>query len=133
MLTASTEKWIIAKEDYQLITNSLKNEKALRKEGKDALFINRMTEAEVMEDSEFPWEAVRLNSKVTIRDKVARINYTYTVVLPELADHRKCKVSVFSPIGAALFGRRKGSDTYWQTPNGKRYFVIVAVSQFAKQ
>jgi transcription elongation GreA/GreB family factor len=85
----------------------------------------------LIEDADFPWEVIRLNSEVIIRDKIVRLNYAYTVVMPELADHKQCKVSVFSAIGSALFGNSRGNDIYWKVPNGKRYFTIMAVSQYA--
>lgn len=90
-----------------------------------------MENVQMIEDADFPWEIVRLNSKVIIRDKIARPNYTYIVAMPELADHKQCKVSLFSTIGSALFGNSRGTDIYWETPKGKRYFTIMAVSQYA--
>jgi hypothetical protein len=34
--------------------------------------------------------------------------HTYTVVLPEEADHRTGKVSVLAPVGSSMFGFRRG-------------------------
>lgn len=126
------KKLIVAKSDYDLIVGYLNKNKSLLQDEKNAGLLSKIEESEVFDDEQFPWEGIRLNTKVIIRDKVARLNYTYTVVLPEEADHRKCKVSVFSPIGSALFGYRRGDDVFWQTANGKRLFTIMAVSQFAK-
>ena len=127
-MTTQTEKLIVAKTDFDTIIDYLQKNKEFTKDEKSAFLMSKIEEAEVCSEDEFPWSGVRLNTKVILRDKVARLNYTYTVVLPEQADHRKCKVSLFS----SIFGHRRGDDISWQTPKGRRYFTIMAVSQFAK-
>ncbi len=129
MLTIENKKRIIAREDHLLLTDYLKKNKVVNGNKSDSI-LQVVENAELIEDSDFPWEAVRLNSRVIIRDKIARLNYSYTVVMPELADHKQCRVSVFSEIGGALFGNSRGNDIYWDTPKGKRYFTIMAVSQY---
>jgi transcription elongation GreA/GreB family factor len=132
MANTETKKLTIASADYELITGFLKNNSGVLKDDHNAKIFSRIEGAEVIDDEDFPWEFIRLNTKVIIRDTIARLNYTYIVVMPEDADHRKCKVSLFSPIGSALFGQKQGSDIYWQTTKGKRFFTIMAISQFAK-
>ena len=127
--TTQPAKLKMVKEDYDVILNHLNKNKNLLKQQKTSSLLGNIEEAELLDEEEFPWEVIRLNSKVIIRDKVARLNYTYTIVLPEHSDHRKGKVSVFSPIGSALFGYRRGDDTFWETVKGKRYFTIMAVTQ----
>ncbi len=128
MLTCQNKNLIIAKEDYHLLLAYLKNNKMINGE-KTSSILQIVQNAELIDNTDFPWEVVRLNSRVIIRDKIVRLNYSYTVVMPELADHKQCKVSVFSEIGRALFGTSRGNDIYWKTPAGKRHFTIMAVSQ----
>ena len=127
-MDTQTSKLIMLKEDFNTLTGYINSNQTLLSGVQEDSLLEYINEAELIGE-DFPWDIIRLNTKVVIRDKVARYNFTYTVVLPEEADHRKCKVSVFSPIGSALFGRRRGDDTYWATPRGKRYFTIMAVSQ----
>jgi transcription elongation GreA/GreB family factor len=122
---------ILAKEDFDLLTNYLKHNRAAAVDEKNSAVIRLMETAQLVDDTDFPWEVVRLNSKVIIRDKIARLNYTYIVVMPELADHKQCKVSAFSTIGSALLGHSRGHDIFWSTPKGRRHFTIMAVSQYA--
>ena len=131
MLNINTDKLILAKTDYQLLADYLKNNKTTLNEKEFHWLFNKIEQAELCNDNDFPWEVIRLNSKVIIRDTIARLNYTYTIVPPEFADHRKCKVSVLSPIGSSLFGSRRGDNIYWVTTGGKRFFTIMAVSQFS--
>ena len=122
-------KLIMAKDDFEKLIPYFSNHGAIISNLRNDSLLEKIHEAELVEAEDFPWEIVRLNTKVVIRDKEARYNFAYTVVLPEDADHRKCMVSVFSPIGSALFGYKRGDDTYWQTSNGRRYFTIMAISQ----
>ena len=128
-MTTDTNKLIMAKQDYHFLCNYMRTNKTPGHVHNSASLLSNIQNAEVLEDEAFPWEIVRLHSKVIIRDKIARLNYTYTIVLPDEADHQKCKVSIFSPIGSALFGYKRGDDIYWQTQKGKRYFTIMAISQ----
>jgi transcription elongation GreA/GreB family factor len=125
------KKRILAKEDFDLLTNYLKSNRAAAVDEKNSAVIRLIETAQLVDDADFPWEVVRLNSKVIIRDKIARLNYTYIVVMPELADHKQCKVSAFSTIGSALLGHSRGHDIFWSTPKGRRHFTIMAVSQYA--
>lgn len=125
------KKLVLAKEDFDLLSNYLKNNKAVATDEKNSRMIRLIETAQLVEDADFPWEIVRLNSKVIIRDKIARLNYTYIVVMPDQADHKQCKVSAFSVIGSALLGNSRGKDIFWSTPKGKRHFTIMAVSQYA--
>ena len=129
MLIIENKKKIIAREDHYLLTEYL-NKKKVVNGNKEASILHIIENAELIEVGEVPWEAIRVDSRVIIRDKIVRLNYSYTVVMPELADHKQCRVSVFSEIGIALFGNSRGNDIYWNTPKGKRYFTIMAVSQY---
>jgi len=130
-MISENKKLVIAKEDFHLLSNYINNNRAVANEEKNSRIIQLIETAQLIEDADFPWEIVRLNSKVIIRDKIARLNYTYIVVMPEQADHKQCKVSAFSTIGSALLGNSRGSDIYWKTPKGRRHFTIMAVSQYA--
>ena len=94
-----------------------------------AELIRDIENAAVVSSEDFPWDTIRLHSKVIIRDKMARINYTYTLVMPDESDHRKCRVSVFTPIGMSMLGQKRGNDIIWNIPGRKRYLTVMAVSQ----
>jgi regulator of nucleoside diphosphate kinase len=131
MTTPLKKDLIILKEDYDLLMNYAKTKKDLLNVEKinSSWFLESLENARVLHREEFPRDVIRLNSKVILRDKVARYNYTYTVVLPEEADHRTGKVSVLAPIGASMFGFRQGEDVCWQSAIGKRMFIVMNVIQ----
>ncbi|HWH71591.1 MAG TPA: GreA/GreB family elongation factor [Candidatus Sulfotelmatobacter sp.] len=81
--------------------------------------------AEVVSADHFPADAVRVGSRVKVREggKVMEL----TLVLPERANIRERKVSVMAPIGAALIGFRKGQQVQWRVPAGLKTFTIEEV------
>ena len=129
MTTQIKGKLIVAREDYELLKKYTGKGNAAPQKVYASELLENLADAEVLSREEFPDDMIRLYSRVTLRDKIARHNYVYTIVLPEEADHRKGKVSVLAPIGASLLGYRKGEDVSWQMHSGKRYFTVMAVTQ----
>lgn len=130
MLTEMNRQITLAEEDHTHLINHInKNRNHLITTPGMAELIRQIENAWIIPDSDFPWNTIRLNSKAIIRDKIARINYTYVLVLPEYSDHRKCRVSVFSTIGKSLLGRKRGEDIQWESPIKKRFLTIMAISQ----
>ena len=84
--------------------------------------------ARVVNKTEFPKDMIGLNSKVTIRNTIARQNQEYTLVLPEEVDHKNDKVSVLAPLGAALLGFSKGDTITLPSAAGKRFYTIIGVT-----
>ena len=130
MITETKNQLILTDEDFNELMHYIKNhEKQLMGQAGMAEWIGAIKHANILPAGDFPWDTIRLYSKVIIRDKMARVNYTYTLVLPAQSDHRKCRVSVFSSIGKALLGFKRGEDISWETTGKKRYFTVMAVSQ----
>ena len=75
-----------------------------------------------------PADVVRLNSTVTIQEETANKAIQLVVVTPEKADIKTRKVSIFSPIGTALIGFRKGEKISWKVPAGHKVFTILDVA-----
>lgn len=66
-------------------------------------------------------------SKVTIKKKGDKAEYTYTIVGSEEADMREKKISHLSPMGEALMGKKKGEIFTFTTPNGRQEYTIVDI------
>ena len=87
--------------------------------------------AKLVNKDEFPQDAVRLNSTVTIKDEQNPMLMELTVVTPEKADIKQKRISIMSPIGTALIGFRKGEKVSWRVPAGKKTFTILEVTNHA--
>jgi transcription elongation factor GreA len=71
-------------------------------------------------------DVVGLGSSVTVRDEFG--DWTYTIVGPVEADVPGGRISMVSPLGAALMGRTVGDEVQFSSPGGTRSTVITAVS-----
>ena len=61
---------------------------------------------------------VTMGSRVEFRDETTGQARTVTLVYPENADFAAGRLSVLSPVGAALIGLSVGQAIEWQTPTG---------------
>jgi regulator of nucleoside diphosphate kinase len=83
-------------------------------------FLSREIErAEVLPDARMLPGLVTMNSEVTFRDDISTQERTVTLVYPEAADVESGKISVLTPIGAALIGLSAGQTIEFQTPGGR--------------
>ncbi|WP_109698106.1 GreA/GreB family elongation factor [Chitinophaga deserti] len=83
---------------------------------------DKLKQAKVVPQDEFPRDVVRLHSRVTVRDKMARMNFTYNMSLPG-SNH-----SVTSTIGMAILGLQKGEEVKLVQKNSKKYYIVMEVS-----
>jgi regulator of nucleoside diphosphate kinase len=90
--------------------------------------IDEIERADLRASSEMPADVVALGSEVTFRE--ARRIETVRIVAPEDADIERRRISVLTPVGAALLGLRVGQKISWEMPD-KRVAVleVVAVRQ----
>lgn len=74
--------------------------------------------AHVLPEGRRPVDLVCMGSEATFRDDAGRVQ-TVTLVYPGEADIAQGKISVLTPIGAALVGLRVGQAITWQTRTGE--------------
>jgi regulator of nucleoside diphosphate kinase len=71
---------------------------------------------------------VTMGSTVVFRDDASRQVRTVTLVYPDEADVSEGKISVLTPIGAALIGLSVGQSIEFQTPaNGWKSLTVLRV------
>ena len=73
-------------------------------------------------------EEIEIGSKVVVLKEGEDKEKTYQIVGSEEADMSLGKISNRSPFGEALFGKKKGDDVSFKTPNGVVNYKIVNVS-----
>jgi transcription elongation factor GreA len=79
--------------------------------------------AQVMETT--VGEVVGLGSTVAVRDEFGES--TYVIVGPVEADVAGGRISMVSPLGAALMGRTVGDEVTFSSPGGRRSATIASV------
>lgn len=73
-------------------------------------------------------EIITMNSRVQLRELSSGRETEVTVTYPQDAEPGKGKVSVFSPIGMVLLGRKESDVVSWKIPSGVGTFEIVKVN-----
>ncbi len=84
--------------------------------------------ARVIDESSINTSKVSILSKVTIRNMQNRATVTYMLVAEEEADLNAGKISVQSPIGSGLLGKKKGDKAKISTPGGDIEFKIMDIA-----
>ena len=76
--------------------------------------------AHVVQPDKVPANVVTMNSRVLFKDVTTQENGTVTIVYPADADPSGGRISVLSPVGAALLGESEGEEVELPLPHGQR-------------
>ena len=122
-------KIIIAQEDYETLNAYVKGVSAVMAFDKKnaALLKEELNNAIVVKKNDMPGDVVRLNSRVIVKEGTKNNLMELVLVVPEKADIKQKRISVFAPIGTALIGFRQGEQVTWKVPSGFKTFTIMKV------
>lgn len=84
--------------------------------------------ARILDATTIDTSKVSILTKVTITNKATKKSMTYQIVSEKEADLKQQKISVTSPIGKGLLGKKVGEEAEIQAPNGKIVFTIENIS-----
>ena len=116
---------LITTNDYQRL-NGMIEFASLKKKMPE--IVNRLLKqfkvAQMLSQETISGDVITMNSRVLVKDLVSGREAEITITYPQDADKREGKVSIFSPIGVALLGRKVGDNISWQVPNGIGRFEI---------
>jgi regulator of nucleoside diphosphate kinase len=87
--------------------------------------LRELDRATIVPPAEFPAETVAMHSKVVFRDEQSGQAQRVTLVYPNEADIAEGRVSVLTPVGAALIGLSRGQTISWQARTGERRSLTV--------
>jgi regulator of nucleoside diphosphate kinase len=83
-----------------------------------------MERAEIVSAPSVPANVVRMGSRVTFLPTDGR-KRRITLVFPAEEDITKSRVSIMTPIGAALIGLTQGQSIQWTARDGRRHELTV--------
>jgi regulator of nucleoside diphosphate kinase len=84
--------------------------------------------ATVVEPDAVPPDVVTMNSRVRFRDEATGEIHDVTLVYPEEQSLDQHKMSVLTPVGAALIGLSVGQSIAWHTRlGGEKTLIVLAV------
>ena len=88
-----------------------------------------LSSARIVDESKIDTSKVSILSKVKIKNLANKQEVTYTLVAENEADLKAGKISVTSPIGKGLLGKKKGEIAEITVPSGKLKFEIVSIDR----
>lgn len=118
----------VASSEYQQLLALAVAGNGDRSAGADNLW-GEMERARVVTDRKLAPDIVRMGSRVIYRtEKDERVEVV--LVFPVNADISKDRISVLTPVGAALIGLRTGQSITWEARNGRKSaLTVLAVFQ----
>ena len=90
-----------------------------------------LSRVKVISPEEMPDDEVYILSVVKVKDLVTEEIITFTLVSPEEADFELDKISVTSPIGNSLLGKRLNDVVEVQVPAGVIKYEILSISKLS--
>lgn len=88
-----------------------------------------LSSARIVDESKIDTSKVSILSKVKIKNLASKQEVTYTLVAENEADLKAGKISVTSPIGKGLLGKKKGEVAEIIVPSGKMNFEIISIDR----
>ncbi|NVJ64295.1 MAG: transcription elongation factor GreA [Flavobacteriaceae bacterium] len=85
--------------------------------------------ARIIDESQLDTSKVLVLSTVKIKNKVNGAQMSYTLVAESEADLKTNKISVSSPIGKGLLGKKVGDTAEIKVPNGTIEFEILEITR----
>jgi regulator of nucleoside diphosphate kinase len=89
--------------------------------------LTEVDRAEILEEAGVGEQVVTVGAEVTYRDEKTRRHHTVRIVYPNEADIAQRKVSVLTPVGAALIGLKAGARIAVTGPDGDRELTVLRI------
>ena len=87
----------------------------------------KLGNAKVIDPDTVGKDAVRFACRVLVENVDTEEEVEYMIVGPDEADIKLGKISVSSPLGSALIGKKPGEEAVMQAPGGKRVYEIIDI------
>jgi regulator of nucleoside diphosphate kinase len=123
-------RMILRHQDAQRLWDLLASSSTVRDPLGMAYLENELGRAQLVDDAELPEDVVTLHARVVFENMDDGKTREVTVVFPKDADAATGRISVLSPVGAALLGLRSGEEIQWPMPRGRvGHLRVVTVAQ----
>ena len=86
-----------------------------------------LSRVKIIAAHEMPDDKIYILHNVKLRDLKTKEEFTYKLVSPEEADLDKDKISVTSPLGKALLGRKLNDEIELNVPAGQMKYKIIDI------
>ena len=96
-------------------------------EGRVSELEYKLANADIIDPGALPKDRAVFGSRVVVENIETGENLEYLLVGPEESDIGRGRISVASPLGKSLIGRRTGDEITVQVPGGKRSYELVEI------
>ena len=86
-----------------------------------------MSNARILDETQLDTSKVTILSTVRLMNKKVSKEISYTLVSKAESDLKQKKISVDSPIGKGLLGKKVGESAFFSTPGGDIEFEILEI------
>ena len=121
--TRSVPQIIVSNADYERLTDLATASLERLPEVANEL-LSEMDRAKVVQDGAVPDDVVRMGSTVTFRSDDGNTR-TFKLVYPAEESLDEHRISVMTPVGAALIGLAEGQSISWTARDGRRHELTV--------
>lgn len=117
---------IITTREEKLYLISLLSNKKLATEKSHTKLAEELNQAEIRLPEEIPSDVVRFYTVVDIQTPMGLFDNLQLV--PTTNGKESKKISIITPMGAAIYGYAEGDEVTWNFPGGKKTIKILRVS-----
>jgi len=96
-------------------------------EGRIGELTFKLANADIIDTDKLPRDRAVFGSKVVIENIDTGDNIEYQLVGPEESDIDKGRISVSSPLGKEIVGKRPGDEFALQAPGGRRNYELIEI------
>ena len=120
-------KPVISDTDYSTLKELIVNCPQHLKTKEIGQLMEELNNAEVVKEKKLGNDVIKINSLFEAEDINSKKTWKLMLTLPKEANLKEQKISVFSPLGVALIGFKKGMTIQWTLPGGMKQIKIVDV------
>ena len=88
----------------------------------------RLSKLSSIDESQIATDAVGMGSRITVEDQATKTKEDYHLIFGDAEDFDEGQVTMSSPIGRALLGKKLGELVLLKLPSGKRNLKIVKLT-----
>ncbi len=93
----------------------------------EAALYKTLQKATTLSQQNIPKRVITMNSRVRLLSLLTKKEFEITITYPENSNNLERRISIFSPIGVALLGRKIGDQVSWEIPTGTGQFQIIGI------
>ena len=96
-------------------------------EGRIGELTFKLANADIIDTNKLPRDRAVFGSKIVVENIDTGEDIEYQLVGPEESDIEKGRISVSSPLGKEIIGKKPGDEFVLQVPGGRRNYELVEI------